>query len=234
MRWARRTLRIFNVCVAVRGLPVERDRPVMLVANHISWLDLYLLSALCPPRFIAKSELADAPVLGTIARRLGSIFIRRGSLRDAHRVKGEAATALRAGDPVGVFPEGTTSDGTRLRFFYPALFQAAIDAGATVQPVAIRYHHENGQPNTAPAYHDDVTLLQSIRAVLREPRLRVEITFCQPLSARFTRRELAHRSRRLIAEALEVRVMPPRPRHVPGSRLSDTRPRNPAMPNYAV
>jgi len=189
--------------------------PVMMVANHISWLDMYVINALCVSRFVAKSEVASAPVFGTIARQLGAIFIRRGSLRDALRVKGEAAAALRCGDVVGLFPEGTTSDGTHLRFFYPALFQAAIEAGATVQPIAIRYHHDDGRPNTAPAYTDDINLVQSIRAVLREPMLRAEITFCEPLRARLTRRELADRARQSIAEALDVSVLPPRPRYMP-------------------
>jgi len=216
-RWARRTLRIFNVRVAVRGSPARFAAPVMLVANHISWLDIYVMNALCVSRFVAKSEVASAPVFGTIARQLGSIFIRRGSLRDAHRVKGEAAAALRGGDVVGLFPEGTTSDGTRLQFFYPALFQAAIEAGATTQPIAIRYHQDDGRPNTAPAYTEQISLMQSIRAVLREPVLRAEITFCEPLPAHLTRRELADRARRSIAEALDVRVLPPRPRHMPGA-----------------
>ncbi len=224
-RWARRTLRIFNVRVVVRGSRARFGAPVMMVANHISWLDMYLINALCVSRFVAKSEVASAPVFGTIARQLGSIFILRGSLRDAHRVKGEAAAALRGGDAVGLFPEGTTSDGTRLQFFYPALFQAAIEAGATIQPIAIRYHHDDGRPNIAPAYTDDVSLLQSIRAVLREPVLRAEITFCEPLLARLTRRELAERARRSIAEALDVRVLPPRPRHMPATWCATRRQR---------
>jgi len=229
-RWARRTLGIFNVRVAVRGSPGQLDAPVMLVANHISWLDMYLLNALFVSRFVAKSEVASAPIFGTIARQLGSIFIRRGSLRDAHRVKGEAAAALRGGDLIGVFPEGTTSDGTLLQFFYPAMFQAAIEAGATIQPIAIRYHYEDGRLNTAPAYTDEVNLVRSIWAVLCEPVLRAEITFCEPLPAHLTRRELAHRARRSIAEALDVRVLPPRPRHLPGTRRRDNRESSPAAP----
>lgn len=231
-RWARRTLRIFNVRVVVRGSRPQFGAPVMMVANHISWLDMYLMNALCVSRFVAKSEVASAPVFGTIARQLGSIFILRGSLRDAHRVKGEAAAALREGDVVGLFPEGTTSDGTRLQFFYPALFQAAIEAGATIQPIAIRYHHGDGRPNTAPAYTDDVSLIQSIRAVLREPELRAEITFCEPLLARLTRRELADRARRSIAEALDVCVLPPRPRHMPGTWRAAKRRRGFAKPIF--
>ncbi|MGD0073175.1 MAG: lysophospholipid acyltransferase family protein [Candidatus Binataceae bacterium] len=214
-RWARRTLRIFNVRVAVRGSRARSGVPVMMVANHISWLDMYVMNALCVSRFVAKSEVASTPVFGTIARQLGAIFIRRGSLRDAHRVKGDAAAALRGGDAVGLFPEGTTSDGTRLRFFYPALFQAAIEAGATVQPIAIRYYHDDGRPSLAPAYTDEVTLVQSIRAVLREPALRAEITFCEPILSHIPRRELAERARQRIAEALDVWVLPPRPRHTP-------------------
>jgi 1-acyl-sn-glycerol-3-phosphate acyltransferase len=216
-RWALRTLRIFNVRVAVRGSQADCATPMMLVANHISWLDMYVLNTLRVSRFVAKSELASAPVVGTIARQLGSIFIRRGSLRDAHRVKGEAAAALRAGDAVGFFPEGTTSDGTRLQFFFPALFEAAIETGATIQPIAIRYHYDDGRLSTSPAYTDEVSLLQSIRAVLRESVLCAEITLCEPLSAYVTRRQLAERARMSIAAALEIYSLPPRPRYLPGT-----------------
>ena len=231
-RWSRRTLGIFNVRMAVRGAQARLDGPVMLVANHISWLDMYVMNSLRTSRFVAKSEVASAPVFGTIARQLGAIFIRRGSLRDAHRVKGEAAVALRGGDLVGVFPEGTTSDGTVLQFFYPALFQAAIEAGVAIQPIAIRYHHDDGRLNTAPAYTDEVNLARSIWAVLREPALRVEVTFCEPLPAHLTRRELAHRARQSIADALDLRVLPPRPRHLPGARVGDNRDRGAAAPTF--
>jgi 1-acyl-sn-glycerol-3-phosphate acyltransferase len=226
-RWAWRALTIFNVRVAVRGSPAQPTSPVMLVANHISWLDMYLMNAVQVSRFVAKSEVASVPVFGTIARQIGSIFIRRGSLRNAHRVKNEAAAAMRAGDVVGVFPEGTTSDGRRLRFFYPALFQAAIEAGATIQPIAIRYHHDDGTPNTAPAYTEEINLMRSIRAVLREPALLAEVTLCEPLLASRTRGELADRTRRTIAEALAIHVLPPRPRHLPGTWRRARRRRHP-------
>src|SRR5439155_10135151 len=142
--FAQRTLRALGVSLRVRRERPRCDGPRLLVANHISWLDVYAVNAVEEARFVAKSETRTWPLLGAITAAFDSLFIIRGSCRDAARVKDAAAAALRHGDTIVVFPEGTTTDGTVLRRFYPALFQAAIDAGAAVQPVAIRYPNDDG------------------------------------------------------------------------------------------
>jgi 1-acyl-sn-glycerol-3-phosphate acyltransferase len=143
------------------------------------------------------------PIAGTVAAGFDAFFIVRGSPRDAARVKDRVAAALRAGERVAVFPEGTTSDGTRLRRFHAALFQAAVDACARVQPVAIRYPLPDGRPNPAAAFVDDMTFGVSVLRVARSRGLVAELTFGPPLPGRgTTRRELARRSRAFIAAVL--------------------------------
>ncbi len=177
----------------------------LIVANHVSWLDMYALSAVAGARFVAKSEVRGWPFFGTIALRFDTLFIVRGSYRDAARMRTEVARALGEGARVVVFPEGTTTDGTTLGRFHPALFQSAIDARAPVQPVAIRYRDGRGDPSPAPVFVGDTTVLASVARVIREPALSVELTFGPALSPLgVTRKVLAERSRRWIGEQLGV------------------------------
>ncbi|MGH7787478.1 MAG: lysophospholipid acyltransferase family protein [Candidatus Binatia bacterium] len=202
-RWARRLLALLRIEVRVSGSVPPVDEPLLLVANHVSWLDSYALNAVNGARFVAKSEVAAWPVIGTIAARFGTVFIKRGCYRAAARTVGVLAEALGGGHPMAVFPEATTSDGRGLRPFYPALFQAAVRSGAWVQPVAICYRDAAGAPTDAAAYVGDMSIADSLRRLLREPRLIVELTFCPPIdSDARTRRELAAEAREHIAAAL--------------------------------
>jgi len=220
VRLARRTLRTLGVRVHSRGAPPARGEPLLLVANHVSWLDVYVLNALLEARFVAKAETETWPLVGSITRGFDAIFIVRGSFRDAARVRGVVAAALGTGDRVVVFPEATTTDGGTLRRFHPALFQAAIDAGAPVLPVAIRYRRRDGSPAPEAAFIDDMTFAGSLARILRADALHAELVFGTVLaSAGRTRRELAAIAREFVARALrlpatamepEARGRPPR------------------------
>jgi len=121
--------------------------------------------------------VARWPLAGAIARGFDTLFIVRGRLRDAKRVKEEVASALRGGNRVVVFPEGTTTDGSDVGRFHAALFQAAVDAGAPVQPVAIRYRRADGRRDDAAAFIGDMTFVESLRNVLRRPSITAELTW---------------------------------------------------------
>jgi 1-acyl-sn-glycerol-3-phosphate acyltransferase len=235
-RFVQRMLRGFAVQVRIRGaLPAARHS-IVFVANHVSWLDAHLLNLVCGARFIAKDDVASYPIFGTIVRQSGAIFIRRGCIRDAYRVKREAALTLSKGEHVAFFPEGTTSTGDRVNFFYPALFQAAVDSGATVQPLAIRWHHADGRLNPDAGFIDDMTLVDSIMLMLRHRVLHAEVTLCEPLEAAgASRRELAHRTRAAIAKKLELDYLAPRPRRMPWQIVqgdsADDRPRDSESPS---
>ncbi len=203
--FAREMLDALEVRPQVRGRPFPTTDPVLIVANHVSWLDMYALNAVAGARFVAKSEVRGWPFFGTIAQRFDTLFIVRGSYRDAARMRTEVARALREGARVVVFPEGTTTDGTTVGRFHPALFQSAIDARAPVQPVAIRYRDGRGAPSPAPVFVGDTTVLTSVARVIREPSLSVEVTFGPPLSPLgLTRKVLAERSRRWIGAQLDA------------------------------
>lgn len=200
---AQRLLAGLGIRVVVRGDAPLLGEPALLAANHVSWLDPYVINTVCAARFLAKSEIATWPVVGTIARRHGTFFHRRGSFRCAARVKDRIARTLRGGEPVAFFPEGTTTSGASLARFYPAFFQAAVDSGATVRPVAIRYRDAAGRTSGAAAYVGKMSILDSVRSLLAEPSLTVEMTFGAPLDpAAADRRELARRVRAWIAGQL--------------------------------
>ena len=196
-------LRAVGVEIRVRGHLPAADAPVLLVANHHSWLDSYALNTVSAARFVAKSEVGEWPLIGTIAVRFGTFFLKRGSCRAAARMVGVLAEALSAGQPVAAFPEGTTSHGPGPLPFYPALFQAAVRSGAWVQPVAVRYRVADGLPTRAAAYVGDTSLWDSIRGLLRERNVTAELIFCAPLDpAGRSRKQLAAAAHAAIAAAL--------------------------------
>jgi 1-acyl-sn-glycerol-3-phosphate acyltransferase len=151
---------------------------VLLVANHISWLDILVMHAARHCRFIAKSEVHHWPLIGRLATGAGTLYIEREKRRDAMRVVHHMAERLRAGEVLAVFPEGTTTDGTRLLPFHGNLVQAAISAQAPVLPMALRYEDaRTGAISLAPAYVDDDTLVGSVWRLLRAPPVRARVSF---------------------------------------------------------
>jgi len=206
---ARRTLLALGVGIRRFGPTPPRDEPLLVVANHVSWLDVHVLSAGRGARFVAKAETRDWPMVGTVTQAFDAIFIVRGSFRSAARTKDAVAAALRAGERVVVFPEATTTDGMTLGRFHPAMFQAAIDAGVRVLPIALRYVNDAGRPSRAAAFIDDMTFGGSLARVIAEPALRAEVHFGVPLDSRgSSRRELATEAHAVIARTLALAPLP--------------------------
>ncbi len=178
--WSLKMLGCLAVALVVKGQLVATG-PLLLVANHISWLDIISLHAARYCRFVSKSDIRQWPVIGTLATGVGTLFIERASRRDAMRVVHHMTERLRAGDVIGVFPEGTTSDGQSLLPFHANLFQAAIAADAPVQPVALQFVDQlSGKISLAACYIGDDTLWESLWRTLRTPGIAVVITFGEP------------------------------------------------------
>ena len=205
-RWSQKLLRLMNVEARVHGAIDAHGGNVLVVANHVSWLDIVVLNAHRPSRFVAKAELARWPVVGRLIRSTGTLFIERARRHDTHRVNRDAADALAAGDVIGVFPEGRTTDGTTVLRFHGSLLQAIVDAGGHVLPVAIRYHDGDGALSLAPGYVGDTSFATSFWRVCGERRLAVELIASPALAARTRhRRELAHEAEDAIRTALAER-----------------------------
>lgn len=175
LKWSRQMMALLGVQVEVVGAPIASG---LLVANHLSWMDITAIHAAHFCRFIAKSDIKQWPVIGYLTDQSGMLFVERSSRKDAHRVVHAVANQLRLGDCVALFPEGTTGDGSGLLPFHANMFQSAIDADAPVQGVAIRYSDRlTGLNSAVPLYVGDDTLLASVWRVLRAKNLQVSIYF---------------------------------------------------------
>ncbi|CAL93471.1 lysophospholipid acyltransferase family protein [Azoarcus olearius] len=172
-RWSRRLLRTVGVEVRIEGAAVAPG--ALLVANHISWLDIYAINSLTPSAFVSKAEVRDWPVIGWLAARSETVFLRRGSRGHARIINGEIAALLDAGRNVAIFPEGTTSDGNRVLPFHAALLQAAVESAHPVQPVAVSYHDADGRRTTAAAYDGELSLGACLGNIVSHRRLQVRI-----------------------------------------------------------
>lgn len=181
-QWAERLLNLMDIRLTVHGTPPAHG-PVLVVCNHLSWLDIVAIHAARHVRFVSKASIRHWPVVGTLATGAGTLYIERERRRDAMRVVHHMTEALQAGDVIAVFPEGTTSDGHGLLPFHANLLQAAISSGAPVQPAALRFADAaSGQNSDAPRYVDDDSLLASLWNTLRAPPLLAIVHFGEPQS----------------------------------------------------
>ena len=174
--WARGMLSAIGIEVRVKGHPAHG--PVLMAANHISWLDILVMHAACHCRFVAKSEIRDWPVLGTLTTGGGSLYIERSSNRDALRVVHQMAEALQQGHVLAVFPEGGTGDGITLLPFHANLLQAAISVNAPIQPIALQFIDAHTHDiSLAPCYRDNDTLIGSLWRTLCAPPLLAQVRY---------------------------------------------------------
>ncbi|HVW42103.1 MAG TPA: lysophospholipid acyltransferase family protein [Amycolatopsis sp.] len=212
-------LRSFGVRLVVHGgrdfhdfRRAEAGRGALVVSNHISWLDIVAVNAVRPMRALAKREIADWPVLGTLVARGGSIFLDRERLSTLPATIAELAGALRGGSLVNVTPEGTTWCGLASGRFTTATFQAAIDGGVPVRPLALRYRLEDGRETSQPAFIGPESLIDSLRRVARLRGLVLEMHVCEEIAPgrAADRRELAGLAEAAVHSALGTVRMPRR------------------------
>ncbi len=199
-----RLLQCLDITLSVQGRPAEG--PSLLVANHVSWLDIAALHAAVPQaRFVSKADIRHWPLVGWLVAGAGTLFVERASKRDALRVVHQTAEALRAGDTVAVFPEGTTGPGPELLPFHANLLQAAVATGTPVQPAVLRYHDPDHAFSPAAEFVGATTLWQSVWALATAERLSVSVQLLEPIAAGPTaadRRALAALLRTHIDAAL--------------------------------
>ena len=205
-RWSAKLLRLLNIVLSVHGARPEEDaQNLIIVSNHVSWLDIFVINAAQPSLFVAKSEIRDWPLAGWLCEKSGTIFVRRAKRSDTGRINDEMRHALANGATIGLFPEGTTTAGDRLLKFHSSLFEPAVVNRANVGPVAIRYLTSVGERNEAAAYFGDIGFSDSIRQIIGQKSMIAEITFAPEVSAvGVTRRELAQKSEGAIAAILDV------------------------------
>ena len=199
-QWSAVLVRCFGFRIRRFGTPLPGG--VLNVANHVSWLDILLIHSVRPVSFVAKSEIASWPLVGWLASRAGTIFHRRGSTDSMNLVMARVVEHLRAGEPVGVFPEGGSGPGNKVGTFHARIFQTALDAGVPVQPIALRYGKDGKQDLRVPFGVNESFFANFLR-LLGGPPLDADVHFLDPVPATpDARRRMAEESRARIVRVL--------------------------------
>jgi 1-acyl-sn-glycerol-3-phosphate acyltransferase len=196
--WSAKVLRLIGITLHAQGTP--RPGAKLVVANHVSWLDIAAIHAVIPEaRFVSKADVKAWPLIGRLVSGAGTLFIEREKKRDALRVVHQMAEALRTGDTVAVFPEGTTGDGRTLLPFHANLLQAAVATETPVQPVVLRFFDAQHAISPLAEFLGETTLAQSAWRFVCSRGLNVEV---KVLPAQQT----AHADRRALAEHLRATI----------------------------
>jgi 1-acyl-sn-glycerol-3-phosphate acyltransferase len=202
--WSAGLLRAAGLTIHITGTP--RPGATLIVANHVSWLDIAAIHAAVPnARFVSKADVLAWPLLGWLIRNAGTLFIERERKRDAVRVIHAVAEALQAGDSVAVFPEGTTGEGPELLPFHANLLQAAVSTETPVQPVVLRFSDATQAFSPAVVYIGNTTLMQSVWRVVSARGLQAHVQVLPAVGSRHAdRRALTQHLRELMAEQLQA------------------------------
>ncbi|HVE06522.1 MAG TPA: lysophospholipid acyltransferase family protein [Paraburkholderia sp.] len=203
-KWSLRFLQLAGMRLVVHNDAARLDTGVLVISNHISWIDIYVINAWRPTRFVSKAEVRQWPVVGWLAHQLGTVFIQREKRSEAKRIMHELAQRLESGQTMCVFPEGTTSDGLALLPFHANMFQAAVSASRPVQPLCLYYEDAHGKQSTAPAYIGDMSLGQSLDALLRGGPLTAHVYVGDALAPGAERRVLAAEAQASVGHALAL------------------------------
>jgi len=203
--WSQQLLACAGISLRVQGTPPVRG-PVMLVANHISWLDIPVMHAARHCCFISKSDVQGWPLIGTLATAGGTLYIERTSRRDAMRMVRTMQEALQRNEVLGVFPEGTTGDGRAMLPFHANLLQAAVATETPVQLIGLQYTDaRSGRRHDAPTYVGDTSLLESLWRTACASDLQAELHVGEADTAQGRdRRTWAQSLRRELAQRLEM------------------------------
>jgi len=178
--WSCAMLAVCGLKVRIHGQPILHGA-VLTVANHVSWIDIFVLNRVRATAFIAKSEIRRWPLIGWLAAGAGTLFIARGARHAVRTVSRQMHQRFQAGGAVGLFPEGTTTTGETVQPFHASLFAPALDACVTVQPVVLRFFHHNARSPCA-AFVGEETLVANLWRVLGETGLSVQATYLPALS----------------------------------------------------
>ena len=198
--WHQRVCNIFGMQKTVSGH--VNQYPTLFVINHISWFDIPSLGSSVPVHFLSKDEINSWPLVGWLATKAGTLFIKRGFKGAAEQSIKDIIQALQNGGHVIIFPEGTTTDGTSVKRFHSRLFQAAIDAKVSVQPVALSYPHPDGTHPKAP-FIGDTQFIESLLDMISEKNMNVRLDFLQPVNSwEYNRDKLAELAKQQILQKI--------------------------------
>jgi len=208
--WSRRLLHILRVRVRVHGTADTAPQGVttLVLSNHVSWLDIFVIRSSLDCRFVAKSDIRGWPVVGWLVARQGTVFVQRAKRRDTARVNAALDDALAGGERMVVFAEGSTTDGTEVRPFHASLLQPVVRSEGYALPVALRYVTHDGAIDLKAAYAGETSLWESTLMLTEKPEVLAELHLLPAVHAVGKhRRDLAEHCSAMVADALNL----PRP-----------------------
>lgn len=205
-RWSAQLIAICGVTLSVNNIAqAEPVSPALIICNHISWLDIFVINSVHACRFVAKSDIRDWPLIGWLCDKSGTIFIARGKQRDVRRIYAGLVQSIHNGERVAFFPEGTTSAQGTVLPFHANLFEAAIEAQVPVQAYAIRYRDDAGNYHPAADFIGEMSFAESVLMILRHSAMHAELIRLPAVSSEGAhRRELAVTMHTNIAQALKT------------------------------
>lgn len=204
--WSTLLILTLGVKVKIEGAPIQ-NTAVMLVANHVSWIDIFILNSCRTTAFIAKKEIKDWPIVGRLVAQSGTIFVDRSSRQAMRGVNKELDVRFAKGMCTGLFPEGTTSDGFAVKNFFGGLLEAPLKAQVPIQPVAILLYYQ-GKRSSYSSFIGDETLVHNIWILLSNSGISVTVRFLEPITQQgvasgLSRNEAANLSHELISAEIE-------------------------------
>lgn len=198
--WMQHITRIIGIRIAQYGQPVGRQ--AFFTANHISFLDIIVISSITPVRFLSKDTIRYWPLVGYLTSLSGTLFIKRGRRSVMSQTLDTLREALQTARPIVVFPEGTTSLGEHVMKFHTGLYQAAIDSNIPVQAIALRYLRD-AQPDRISAYIDKDSFVFTLLRIISQPVTHVHVAFCEPITRHtLTRQALAEHTRQQVSNVI--------------------------------
>lgn len=205
--WSRILLFFIGVKVSIKR-PPSLPMKGMLVSNHSSWVDIFVANSVQTSRFLAKSDIKNWPIFGTLVTAVGTLYVKRESRSSITNTNQEIIRAIAQGELVALYPEGTTTDGTYLLPFKSNLLQPAIEHDIQIYPLGVVYR-KNGHYTHSAAYAGDVSLLSSIWCLMSSFGVTACVYFCMPISSEefSSRQELALEIQNSIAQQLKLKVL---------------------------
>lgn len=206
--WSARLLAIFRVELKFidcsDGTAAQR---ALIISNHVSWLDIFVMNAQQPCYFVAKSDIRNWPIIGWLSQKAGTIFLERGKQREVRRIYEGLVHQIHDGKRIAFFPEGTTAAQGTVLAFHANLFEAAIEAQVPIEPFSIRYLDASGKLHSAVDFIGEMTIVESMQAILKGGKITAELRQLRTINTiNAHRREIAQEARLAVARSLNIEL----------------------------
>lgn len=202
--WSDAIMKLFDIEVRAEGFVKSAQQgQALLVSNHVSWVDIFVINSLEACHFVAKSDIRSWPLIGWLCEQGWTIFLARGKRTDVRRIYTGLVDRINKGERVAFFPEGTTAEQGTVLAFHSNLFEAAIEAEVPILPFSVRYINEHGELQHSVDYIGDTSFIESILMMLKGGKIIAEVRQMPMIASKdMHRRHLANAARDAVVHSL--------------------------------